>query len=302
MLNPTLPDKTEYFIAIVALRIRLYYEDPAGSGSTIESTVYGPPALSKIVEPSGNIIIINTNSIFHQIPATISVMSLTSAATARNGIIAISDPDAGTNGLPLVQYVYDQDDGNLVQVLKLQNRASGLYATNHYDYNNPNYPHLITSIENAIGAPITRDSYDSSGRLTQMQDANGNLTQYVYAATNLEMIVDPLGRTNTFSYDSSGNIIAQTNALNQVTLMAYDANNNKTNQVVFANGQPYATNNYAHDPETLLLAGSTDLPGDTTWGFSYNGFGEALTSSTRAETQRIVCMTPMANSPVRWTP
>ena len=62
--------------------------------------------------------------------------------------------------------------------------------------------------------------------------------------------------------------------------MAYDGNNNKTNQVVFANGQPYATNNFAYDPATLLLTASTDPLGHTS-SFAYNSFGQ-LTQSTDA--------------------
>ena len=114
-----------------------------------------------------------------------------------------------------------------------------------------------------------------------MVDANGNTTRFIHNLTNdTEVVIDRMGRTNTAVYDTRGNVTATTNALNQVVLMAYDGNNNKTNQVVFANGQPYATNNFAYDPATLLLTAATDPLGHTS-SFAYNSFGQ-LTQSTDA--------------------
>ncbi len=154
-------------------------------------------------------------------------------------------------------------------------------ATNSYLYNNPNFPHYITEIINGDGVPVTQNYYDDSGRLTSMVDANGNTTRFIHNLTNdTEVVIDRLGRTNTAVYDTRGNVTATTNALNQVVLMGYDGNNNKTNQVVFANGQPYATNNFAYDPATLLLTASTDPLGHTS-SFAYNSFGQ-LTQSTDA--------------------
>ena len=92
----------------------------------------------------------------------------------------------------------------------------------------------------------------------------------------MEITVDPLGRTNAFVYDAFGNIIAQTNALGQATVSAYDNFNNKTNQITFHNNQAY-TNSYVCDTNGSLLS-STDPLGYTN-GFTYNGFGEPLSSS-----------------------
>jgi RHS repeat-associated protein len=273
----TLPDNTKYYITRGASHTYNCQDPNNPNGHSIYATVYGPPVLSEILEPSGDTIFINTNQIYHQDPSNniSAVVNITRDGLGR--VTAISDPD-GTNGLPLVRYVYDQDSGNLVQVLKLQDRGSGLYATNRYDYNNPNYPHLITSIENAEGAPVTRNYYDNSGRITQTVDANGNTNQFIYAATNMELTIDQLGRTNTLVYDSSGNIIAQTNALGQATLNGYDGFNEKTNQITFHNGQAY-TNSYSYYSGGLgLLQSSTDPLGNTN-GFTYNNLGETLSSS-----------------------
>jgi YD repeat-containing protein len=75
----------------------------------------------------------------------------------------------------------------------------------------------------------------------------------------------------------NGNVIAQTNALGQVTTMAYDQNNNKTNQIVWLGNQPYATNSYLYDATNNLLT-STDPLGHTN-RFSYNNFCQVTTSA-----------------------
>ena len=94
-----------------------------------------------------------------------------------------------------MKYVYNQDTGNLIQVLKLTDRTAGLYATNKYHYDNQQFPHYITEIENGTGVPIARNNYDSSGRLISTVDANGNTTQFIHNLTNsLEVIIDQRGQ------------------------------------------------------------------------------------------------------------
>ena len=62
--------------------------------------------------------------------------------------------------------------------------------------------------------------------------------------------------------------------------MAYDVNNNKTNEVTFLNGQPYATNSYVYNTNLNLMVSSTDPLGHTST-FQYDSFGN-LTNSTDA--------------------
>jgi RHS repeat-associated protein len=273
----TQPDGTEYFITR-GNPTNIVYPDPINAGSSISATVYGPPMLTQIVQRSGDTIVISPSSIYHQDTNGIDrVVNFTRDAWGR--ITAISDPNGSTNGFPAIQYIYNQSTSNLIQVLKLVNRATGAYTTNSYDYNNPNFPHYITSMENGDGVSVARNYYDNSGRLTSMQDAYGNLTQYIYPSTNNEMIVDPLGRTNSYLYDINGNVLAQTNALGQITTMAYDVNNNKTNQVTYLNnGQPYATNSYVYSLTLNLPLSSTDPLGHTTT-FVYDSFGDLCTNT-----------------------
>ena len=271
----TQPDGTEYFITRGS-PTNIIYPNPINGDLAISATVYGPPMLTKIVERSGDTIVISPNSIYHQDTNGINrVVNFTRDAWGR--ITAVSDPDGGTNGFPAIQYIYNQATSNLIQVLKLVDRNAGTYTTNLYDYNNPSFPHYITSVENGDGVSVARNYYDSSGRLSSVQDAYGNLTQYIYSSTNSEMIVDPLERTNSFVYDGNGNVLIKTNALNQVTTMAYDVNNNETNEVTYTNGVPYATNSYVYSLTLNLPLSETDPLGHTTT-FVYDSFGDLCTN------------------------
>ncbi len=163
-----------------------------------------------------------------------------------------------------MQYLYNQDTGNLVQVMKLQDRASGTYITDTYHYNNPNFPNYITSIDNGLGIPIAQNLYDSSGRLISSTDANGNTTTYLHNLTNqTEQVVDALNRTNTYVYDLNGNVLIQTNALGQANTYAYDALNNKTNEVLGG----LQTNAYLYSGTHLVLAPPAGV-------FCFTGGGE----------------------------
>jgi len=72
---------------------------------------------------------------------------------------------------------------------------------------------------------VARNYYDDSGKLISVQDANGNLTQFIHnTPNNMEVRHRPTG-IPTYVYDTRGNVSRQTNALNQVHAMAYDSNN-----------------------------------------------------------------------------
>ncbi len=270
----TKPDNTQYYLRRGSATNIVYGAD----GSPVYARVYGPPKLTEIDEHSGDVIQINNNGISHYANGTNLTRSVYFNRDGQGRITAIYDPNGGTNGLPVVQYIYNQDTGNLIQVLKLMDRGAGIYATNKYHYDNPNFPHFITSTENGDGVPVARNYYDDSGRLTAVEDANGNRTQFTHnTSNNVDVVVDRLNHTNTYVYDLQGNVVAQTNALGQVATMSYDDNNNKTNEVVYlSNGQPYATNSYVYGGNNLLLS-STDPLGHTN-AFTYNGYGQVMTS------------------------
>ncbi len=272
----TQPDNTRYYItrgSPTNVACSIIY------GVPVYARVYGAPKLTQIVSRSGDTNQISDNGITHYDPTGHATRSVAFDRDYAGRITAIYDPNGNATGFPAVQYVYDWYTGDLVQVLKLVDSNAGTYTTNKYHYDNPYFPHYITSIENGDGVPVARNYYDDSGRLVATQDANGNLTQFIHSTTNnAELVIDRLGNTNSYIYDPRGNVTNQINALGQMTTMAYDANNNKTNSIIYnENGDPYATNSYLYDGNNLLLA-STDPLGHTN-GFTYNGYGQVLTSA-----------------------
>lgn len=271
----TTPDDTKYYITRPFEDDLLYLPDPNQPLGTAQ--VYGPPTLTKIVEHTGDSIIINPNSIYHVNPSGSSTNGLVTITRDTQGrITSISDPNAGPNGLPLVQYIYDQDNGNLIQVLKLLDRNTGLYATNRYDYNNPNLPHYITSIEDPQGAPVTRNTYDSNGRLIQSEDTENNITRYIYGATtNFEQIVDPLGNTNTVIYDAMGNVTETVDALGHTNLSAY----NQTGYLTNSTDALGNSTTYVNDQNGNILSVTVPYPAGAdpaayTTSFTYDQYGD----------------------------
>jgi RHS repeat-associated protein len=270
-------DKTQYIIRRDDLGV--HYMGDGGLGYQVHA--WGDPYLAQIKEPSGDTITIDpvSGTIVHADAQANVTRRIVFQRNSDGLISSISDPNALTNGgPPAVQYQYDAND-NLVNVLQLvDGSGSGTYVTNSYTYTNTAFPHYVTGIVNADGTQVAKNLYDDSGKLIAVQDADGNLTQFIHnLSNNVDVVIDRLNHTNSYVYDLRGNVIAQTNALNGITLSAYDANNNKTNQIQFLNGQPYATNSWVYDPNNLLLTNTDALGNQST--YTYNGYGQVLTST-----------------------
>ena len=270
----TMADGTQYNIKRTAQGQAVYQPDPVGNpGAFVTVNPYGPPTLTSIVEPTKDSIVISPNGLTHYDPSSNATRSVWFDRDAAGRIVALHDSIGGSNGPPVAQYRYNQDTGNLVQVLKLVDRTAGTYATNQYDYNNPNFPHYITSIENGLGVPIVQNLYNNQGRLTNATDANGNTTTFIHnSSSQIEQVVDALNRTNTYFYDTNGNVLIQSNALGQVNQYAYDGLNNKTNEVIGG----LQTNNYAYDTNSFLLQSVTG--GLMTNTFTYTTTGQVTSS------------------------
>lgn len=231
---------------------------------------YGDCYLSQIVERNLNTITIYPNSIVYANSNNVTIKQLAITRNSDNLITSISDPnglDSNGNptGPPSLVYQYDNQD-NLIAVAQLVNtNLPGTYVTNFFTYTNSAFPHYITGIINANDTQVAKNFYDDSGKLVAVQDANGNLTQFLNNLTNNEeVVIDRLGSTNSYVYDSRGNVIIQTNALGQVTTMGYDINNNKTSEIMYLNGAPYSTNSYFYDTNLNVMLSSRDPLGNTT--------------------------------------
>ncbi len=240
--NLTAPDGTRYVINRGPGNNIVW--DKNGDGSYINVLAYDPPKLTSIIQRTGDRLDINNNGIQHYDPSNHLTRSLFIARDPQNRITEIRDPISGSNGLPVVRYVYNRDTGNLIQVLKLTDRSVGTYVTNKYHYDHPNFPHYITSIDSPLGVPVARNEYDDSGRLTAVVDADGQRTEFHHDTSNrVEVVIDRLHRTNSHAYDVRGNVTASTNALGAFTLMSYDSNDYLLSTVDALNH----TNYFAYD-------------------------------------------------------
>jgi RHS repeat-associated protein len=132
----------------------------------------------------------------------------------------------------------------------LDDGSSQIYQ---YQYNNFGKVTHFTDPANRV----TASTYATNGiDLLQVAQQVGTnyqvLAQFTYATNHLPLTaVDPAGQTNYFGYNAFGQLTTLTNALNQVTTMAYDTNG-------------YLTN----------ITGA--LPGATT-SFTYDGYGRVRT-------------------------
>jgi RHS repeat-associated protein len=246
-------------------------------------TTYGQPKLTTIQQRTGDLIRINDAGIFHYAgsngaPSAKLTRQIRFERDDQGRLSALYDPNAGSNGPPSVRYVYHADTGNLLQVLRLVDRTAGTYVTNKYHYDNQNFPHYITSVENGLGVPVARNEYDDAGRLTAVVDPDGNRTEFEHSTTNrIERVIDRLGHTNTVAYDLRGNVTATTNALGGIVTSVYDDLNNKTNEITYLAGQPYATNQSQFDGNGFLLASVNALGFSNS--FTYNAQGQMLSST-----------------------
>jgi RHS repeat-associated protein len=253
------------------------FEDAAGQFGAAGLDYYitphsGQPKVVQITERTGDILSINPGGVSHQNASGVITRSITFDRDSQNRIVGIHDPLTGPNGFPIVQYVYDQTSGNLVQVLKLTNSVTGTYTTNLYHYDSLAFPHYITEIDAPTGAPV-RSSYDTSGRLIQMVDANDHTNSFLYNISGqVETNIDRLGNTNIYGYDTHGNITNLVNALGQVSTYAFDTNNNKT----FENLGGLQTNTYVYDTNSFML--QSVIGGIQTNTFTYDPYGHVLSS------------------------
>jgi RHS repeat-associated protein len=151
----------------------------------------------------------------------------------------------------------------------------------------------------------TQYNFSSTGKLTSVQDKNGNAVTLSYGSNgNFTQITDAVGRSLTLSYDSGGRITQVTDPISRTVTYAYDANNNLVSVTDAAGG----ATQYAYDGNhrvvqitlpntTILLKNAYDGQGRVTsqtngrgftWQFAYNTPGTGQTTITDARNNKTV--------------
>ncbi len=82
----------------------------------------------------------------------------------------------------------------------------------------------LTEVNDANGR-ITKYIYDSSGNLMTVTDPLNNSVQFIYHPlfNHLSSITDALGRTTSYFYDANGNLTQKTDAIGNITSYEYNA-------------------------------------------------------------------------------
>ncbi len=152
-------------------------------------------------------------------------------------------------------------------------------------YNYPNQP--LGDVQGTINQPsaigrvlddgttqLTQYQRNSIGKLTEIIDPVGRTTLYTYSTNNIDLLsaaqlaagatnllaqytynsqhlpltsVDAAGQTSFFGYSTNGQLVAMTNALNEITLLNYDTNGYLTNIVAGTTTQLLSTNSLTYD-------------------------------------------------------
>jgi RHS repeat-associated protein len=226
---------------------------PNGQQLAVDRTA----GLTSVTDTNNNTLTFTAGGII----ATPSGKSVTFTRDGQNRITQINDPSGNT-----IKYAYDAN-GDLVTFTDQLNNVS----TFSYDG-----AHDLLSFKDPNGNQPIRNIYDDSGRLIQVIDAFGHVTNVSHdVVASTDTVTDALGNTTTYFYDSSGDITQITDALGGITKSTFDSNGNKLSRTN-ALGQ---TSSFTYDSSNNRLT-ETDPLGHTTQ-YSFNPNNKPLTTADR---------------------
>lgn len=208
--------------------------------------------IEKIIDVNGNEIIFDEKGITHS-----AGKSILFTRDSEGRITCITDP-AGNS----ITYTYDYY-GDLVSV-----KDQAGYITS-FTYNSS---HELIDIINPRGVRAVRNEYDENGRLIAHIDADGNRIEFTHnIGDRQEIVKNRLGHIIVYDYDSSGNILQETDALGNVKKYTYDAHGNRTSETDALGN----TTKYTYDEKGNMLT-KTD-PAGNTYTYTYDDKGNILT-------------------------
>ncbi len=210
-----------------------------------------------------------------------------------HGLTGIKNAD----GLNPVRNDYDPVTNRLLDTID----ASGNKIT--YQYNLTNNSQIVT---NRLGQPMSF-VYDNNGNVIQEIDGLGNVTVKTYSQDGYNnklsellpgnsnpsvyqygdpsnptlptSVTDPLGHTNTMTYDGTGRLLTATDPNAHTITNTYDINGNPLRTV---DGMGNAVMSNTYDANGNKLSQTDALGYKTT--YSYDSFGDVLTRTVAAGT------------------
>ncbi len=223
------------------------------NGQTLQlSRTFG---LQTVTDTNGNTLSFTANGIGS---STGKVVSFTRDSSGR--ITAITDPNHN-----VLRYTYSAAGD-------LATSADALQNTSTYSYDGT---HDLLSYLNPLGVQGVRSTYDGSGRLIQVTDPLGHVTNFGHdPLSRVESITDNRGNPTTYGYDANGDLVSITDPLGQTFTGTYDANGNRLTQTG-PDGATILTDSY--DSANNMLSEADALGNKST--FTYNSFGQVLTTT-----------------------
>jgi len=200
---------------------------------------------------NGNQLSITTAGITHS-----SSRGIAFDRDAEGRIIGISDPLERT-----MSYAYDAA-GDLVS---FTDRAG---AMTRFTYDGD---HRLLDIVDPRGVKPIRNEYDADGRVVRHIDAFGKVTEFGHdRVNNREVVTNRLGASQALEYDSRGNIVRETDELDNVTTRTFDFRDN-----LLSNTDPLGrTTTYTYTAKNDLATLADPLGNTTT--YTYNDRGQLL--------------------------
>ncbi|MGH9226665.1 MAG: RHS repeat-associated core domain-containing protein [Acidimicrobiales bacterium] len=175
-------------------------------------TVTDRSEVQRISDPMGNAITITSAGITHS-----AGPGVVFEPDAQGRIGAVIDP-AGRR----MTYAYDANGD-------LASRADRNGDVTRFAYDSR---HNLLQIIDPLGRTGVRNEYDADGRLVKVIDADGHQVSLTHdLGADTEQVRDRRGNVSVFSYDSDGNVTAETNSESETTRHTYDGDGNELTTV-----------------------------------------------------------------------
>jgi RHS repeat-associated protein len=219
--------------------------------SLMELTYDEDAGLQHIVDANGNTIDVTPQGLFSS-----TGVSLSFERDGEGRITKITEPDDPNDADPPgeLNYSYSGPGGDLTV---FRNQAG---EEIHFYYEDPNFPHYLTKVEDPLGRPVVRTVFDEDGRIVGQCDENGN------PAT--------LAGCITFDYDVAGGVQTIVDARGSRTDLFFDARGNVLTDRHFFADNSTIDSSFEYDANDRLI--TWILPGDHRWTYTYDERGNLL--------------------------
>ena len=145
-------------------------------------------------------------------------------------LILEKSPITNNNTKSEKSYTYDKNGNVLTEKIKTNavGSSTATYSTTNYSYDEKNNLKRVQNVDN--NGKVCYTEYDGVGNLLKSKAANGqNVTTYEYNSLNrVTKMTDPMGKSETYTYDISGNMIQKVDRNKTTLVYEYDPMNRLT--------------------------------------------------------------------------